>query len=234
MGGLWVDYNLMTNIPGLYAIGEANFSDHGANRLGASSMMQCLADGYFILPQTIGHYLHDIFKDKVTTDHPAFAQHEADVRSRIDTLMGIGGKQTPLALHRKLGETVWEHCGMARNAEGLQQCLKDIAVIREEFWNDLHVPGSTDGVNQPLERAGRLADFIELAELMCRDALDRDESCGCHFREEHQTPDGEVIRNDEKYGNVSVWEYKGKGVDHVKHVEPIEYDLLKPMTRSYK
>ena len=234
MGGLWVDYNLMTNIPGLYAIGEANFSDHGANRLGASSMMQCLADGYFILPQTIGHYLHDIFKDKVTTDHPAFAQHEADVRGRIATLMGIGGKQTPLALHRKLGETVWENCGMARNAEGLQQCLKDIAEVREEFWNDLHVPGSADGVNQPLERAGRLADFIELAELMCRDALDRDESCGCHFREEHQTPEGEVIRNDEKYGNVSVWEYKGKGVDHVKHVESIEYDLLKPMTRSYK
>jgi succinate dehydrogenase / fumarate reductase flavoprotein subunit len=234
MGGLWVDYNLMTNIPGLYAIGEANFSDHGANRLGASSMMQCLADGYFILPQTIGDYLHDIFKDKVSTDHPAFAQHEAEVRDRITRLMNIGGTQTPLALHRKLGETVWEHCGMARTAEGLKQCLSDIAEIKEAFWSDLRIPGSADGVNQPLERAGRVADFIELADLMCRDALDRDESCGCHFREEHQTSDGEVIRNDDDFANVSVWEYKGADTSHVKHKEPIEFDLLKPMTRSYK
>ena len=234
MGGLWVDYNLMTNIPGLYAIGESNFSDHGANRLGASSMMQCLADGYFVLPQTIGDYLHDIFQDKVSTDHPAFAQHEAEVRDRIDRLMGIGGKQSPLALHRKLGNTMWEHCGMARTAEGLQQCLKDIASVRDEFWSDLRIPGTADGVNQPLERAGRVADFIELADLMCRDALDRDESCGCHFREEHQTEEGEVVRNDEQYGNVSVWEYGGEGKPHTKHEEAIEFDLLKPMTRSYK
>lgn len=234
MGGLWVDYNLMTSIPGLYAIGEANFSDHGANRLGASSMMQCLADGYFVLPQTIGDYLHGIFQDKINTDHPAFAEHETDVRGRIDRLMGIGGSQSPLALHRKLGETMWEHCGMARTAEGLKQCLTTIAAVRDEFWNDLRIPGTADGVNQPLERAGRVADFIELADLMCRDALDRDESCGCHFREEHQTDDGEVVRNDDKYANVSVWEHRGEGKSHVKHEEAIEFDLLKPMTRSYK
>jgi succinate dehydrogenase / fumarate reductase flavoprotein subunit len=234
MGGLWVDYNLMTNIPGLYAIGEANFSDHGANRLGASSMMQCLADGYFVLPQTIGDYLHGIFQDKVDTDHPEFAQHEDEVRGRIDQLMSIGGTQTPLALHRKLGATMWEHCGMARNAKGLKQCLNDIAEVRDEFWSDLRIPGTADGVNQPLERAGRVADFIELADLMCRDALDRDESCGCHFREEHQTPEGEVVRDDDTYGNVSVWEHKGEGESHVKHEEAIEFDLLKPMTRSYK
>ncbi|MCH2135852.1 MAG: fumarate reductase/succinate dehydrogenase flavoprotein subunit [Phycisphaerales bacterium] len=234
MGGLWVDYNLMTNIPGLYAIGEANFSDHGANRLGASSMMQCLADGYFVLPQTIGDYLHDIFRDKVSTDHPAFSQHEQDVRERIGRLMGIGGTQTPLSLHRKLGETMWEHCGMARTAEGLKQCISDIGQIRDEFWKDLRVPGTADGVNQPLERAGRVADFIELAELMCRDALERDESCGCHFREEHQTEDGEVVRDDERFGNVTVWEYTQKGSPHIKHEEAIDFDLLKPMTRSYK
>jgi succinate dehydrogenase / fumarate reductase flavoprotein subunit len=234
MGGLWVDYNLMTNIPGLYAVGEANFSDHGANRLGASSLMQCLADGYFVLPQTIGNYLHDIFRDKVGTDHPAFRQHEADAKDRIDRLMSIGGSQTPLSLHRKLGDIVWEHCGMARNGEGLRSAIDQIAEVRDEFWNDLHIPGGADGVNQSLERAGRVADFIELADLMCHDALDRDESCGCHFREEHQTPEGEVVRNDEKFSNVSAWEFKGEGQAHVKHCEPIEYDLLKPMTRSYK
>ncbi|MCH2149178.1 MAG: fumarate reductase/succinate dehydrogenase flavoprotein subunit [Phycisphaerales bacterium] len=234
MGGLWVDYNLMTNIPGLYAVGEANFSDHGANRLGASSLMQCLADGYFVLPQTIGDYLHDIFRDKIGTDHPEFARHESEARERIDRLMSIGGSQTPLSLHRKLGDIVWEYCGMARNADGLQTAISKIDEIRNEFWNDLHVPGDADGVNQSLERAGRVGDFIELADLMCRDALDRDESCGCHFREEHQTPEGEVVRNDEKYSNVSAWEYKGDGTPHVKHMEPIEYDLLKPMTRSYK
>lgn len=234
MGGLWVDYNLMTNIPGLYAIGESNFSDHGANRLGASSMMQCLADGYFVLPQTIGDYLHGIFKDKIGTDHPAFSKHEHEVRGRINALMSIGGSQTPLALHRKLGEIVWNHCGMSRNATGLRTAIDQIDQVRQEFWNDLQVPGQADGVNQSLERAGRVSDFIELAELMCRDALDRNESCGCHLREEHQTDDGEVIRNDEKFSNVSVWEYKGEGQKHVKHEEPIEFDLLKPMTRSYK
>jgi len=234
MGGLWVDYNLMTNIPGLYAVGECNFSDHGANRLGASSMMQCLADGYFVLPQTIGDYLHDIYQEKVSSDHPEFKAVEQQVQERIDRLMGIGGKQTPLALHRKLGEVVWEHCGMARNAEGLRKAIGDIAGIREEFWNDLLIPGSDKGVNQSLERAGRVSDFIDLADLMCRDALDRDESCGCHLREEHQTKDGEVIRNDEKFANVSVWEHKGDGVPHEKHEEPIDFEILQPMTRSYK
>ena len=236
MGGLWVDYNLMTNIPGLYAVGEANFSDHGANRLGASSLMQCLADGYFVLPQTIGDYLHDIYQDKVDTKHPAFKAHEQEVRDRTARLMGIGGNQTPLHLHRRLGETVWANCGMARTADGLKQCLDDIKDIRHDFWTDLKIPGSADGVNQPLERAGRLADFIDLAELMCRDALDRDESCGCHFREEHQTPEGEVVRDDERFSNVSVWQHTGDGDNnaHVKHTEDLEYDLLKPMTRSYK
>ena len=234
MGGLWVDYNLMTNIPGLYAVGEANFSDHGANRLGASSLMQCLADGYFVLPQTIGDYLHDIFRDKVGTDHPEFARHEADAKERIDRLMSIQGEQTPLGLHRKLGDVVWEYCGMARNADGLRTAIEKIGDIRNEFWNDLHIPGSSNGVNQSLERAARVADFIDLADLMCHDALDRDESCGCHFREEHQTPEGEVVRNDDKYSNVSAWEYQGDGNPHKKHMEPIEYDLLKPMTRSYK
>ncbi|MDG2201432.1 MAG: fumarate reductase/succinate dehydrogenase flavoprotein subunit [Phycisphaerales bacterium] len=234
MGGLWVDYNLMTNIPGLYAIGECNFSDHGANRLGASSMMQCLADGYFVLPQTIGDYLHDIYQDKVTNDLPEFKAAEQEAQARIDRLMGIGGTQTPLALHRKLGEVVWEHCGMARNADGLKKAIKRIAEIREEFWSDLLIPGSDKGVNQSLERAGRVSDFIELADLMCHDALDRDESCGCHLRDEHQTKEGEVIRNDEKFANVSVWEYKGDGNPHVKHEEPIDFEILQPMTRSYK
>jgi len=234
MGGLWVDYNLMTNIPGLYAVGECNFSDHGANRLGASSMMQCLADGYFVLPQTIGDYLHDIYQDKVSSDQPEFKAVEQQVQERIDRLMGIGGKQTPLALHRKLGEVVWEHCGMARNAEGLRKAIGDIADIREEFWNDLLIPGGDKGVNQSLERAGRVSDFIDLADLMCRDALDRDESCGCHLREEHQTKEGEVIRNDEKFANVSVWEHKGDGEPHEKHEEPIDFEVLQPMTRSYK
>ncbi len=234
MGGLWVDYNLMTNIPGLYAVGEANFSDHGANRLGASSMMQCLADGYFILPQTIGDYLHGIYQDKVSTDHPAFADVKEDCLHRIECLMSIGGSRTPLAFHKELGDVVWEHCGMARTGKGLREAQKQIKRIRKEFWEDLHVPGTAGGVNQSLERAGRVADFIDLAGLMCQDALDRDESCGCHLREEHQTKEGEVIRNDRKFANVSVWEFKGDGKRHRKHRENLEFELLEPMKRSYK
>lgn len=234
MGGLWVDYNLMTSIPGLYAIGEANFSDHGANRLGASSMMQCLADGYFILPQTIGDYLHDIYMDKVPVDHPAFAQHEQDVRGRIDRLMGAGGTRSPMSLHEELGKVMWDHCGMARTAKGLQKARDHIKGMKERFWQDLLVPGTAAGPNQALERAGRVADFLELSDLMCRDALHRDESCGCHFREEHQTDDGEVVRNDEKFGNVSVWEWAGEEKPHNLHEESLEFKALPLMTRSYK
>jgi len=234
MGGLWVDYNLMTNIPGLYAIGEANFSDHGANRLGASSMMQCLADGYFVLPQTIGDYLHDIYLDKVTTDHPAFAKQEGEVRDRIKRLMSIQGTRTPMSLHEELGGIMWDHCGMARNAKGLQMAIDQIQELKKTFWSDLIVPGTDQGTNQALERAGRVADFLELGELMCKDALTRDESCGCHFREEHQTDDGEVVRNDEKYGNVSAWEWKGEDQPQVLHEEPLTFEALPLMTRSYK
>ena len=206
MGGLWVDYSLMTNIPGLYAIGEANFSDHGANRLGASSLMQCLADGYFILPQTIGDYLHDIYMDKVDTDHPAFKQHEDGVKENIAQMMAIQGTRTPLSIHRELGELMWEHCGMARTAEGLKKAMAGIEELQEAYKTDLLIPGRADGPNQVLERAGRVSDYLELGHLMCRDALERDESCGCHFREEHQTEDGEVLRNDEECQHVSVWE----------------------------
>jgi len=234
MGGLWVDYNLMTSIPGLYAIGEANFSDHGANRLGASSMMQCLADGYFILPQTIGDYLHDIFQDKVPVDHPAFAEHEKDVRDRIARLMAAGGTRSPMSLQEELGRTMWDHCGMARTAGGLNEAITHIDGMKDRYWQDLLVPGTAAGPNQALERAGRVADFLELADLMCRDALHRDESCGCHFREEHQTKDGEVVRNDEKFGNVSIWEWAGQGKPHVLQEEPIEFKALPLMTRSYK
>ncbi|MBG80230.1 MAG: succinate dehydrogenase flavoprotein subunit [Phycisphaerae bacterium] len=234
MGGLWVDYSLMTNIPGLYAIGEANFSDHGANRLGASSLMQCLADGYFVLPQTIGNYLHDIYMDKVGTDHPAFKQHEDSVRDDIARIMSIQGTRTPLSIHRELGELMWEHCGMARTAEGLKTALAGIEDLQEAYHKDLLVPGVADGPNQVLERAGRLADYLELGHLMCRDALERNESCGCHFREEYQTEDGEVMRDDENFQHVAVWEWKGKEDAEELHKEALEPEALPPMTRSYK
>lgn len=234
MGGLWVDYSLMTNIPGLYAIGEANFSDHGANRLGASSLMQCLADGYFILPQTIGDYLHDIYMDKVDTDHPAFKQHEDEVKDGIARLMSTKGTRTPLSIHRELGELMWEHCGMARTAEGLKTAMAGIEELQDAYKNDLLVPGTSDGPNQVLEKAGRLSDYLELGHLMCRDALERDESCGCHFREEHQTQDGEVLRNDGKFQNVSVWEWKGEDQPEALHKEELVLEALPPTTRSYK
>ena len=234
MGGLWVDYNLMTSVPGLYAIGEANFSDHGANRLGASSMMQCLADGYFVLPQTIGDYLHDIYLDKVPVEHPAFAATQGTVADRIKRLMSIQGSRTPMSLHEELGRTMWDNCGMARNAKGLQSAIDHIKELKQTFWSDLRIPGTDKGPNQALERAGRLADFLELGDLMCRDALHRDESCGCHLREEHQTEDGEVIRNDDKFGNVSVWEWKGDDQPHALHEEKLDFEALPLMTRSYK
>ena len=234
MGGLWVDYNLQTTIPGLYAIGEANFSDHGANRLGASSLMQCLADGYFILPQTIGDGLQPLFRDKVDTDHPEFAKIEAEVKDRIKRVMSIGGDSTPLSIHKRLGKQLWNHCGMSRNEEGLQGAIDEIGRLSDEFWSNLKITGDAGDVNQTLERAMRVSDFLEIGTLMCQDALTRDESCGCHFREEHQTEDGEVVRNDDDFGHVAAWEWQGEGTDHVRGIEPLAFDELKPATRSYK
>lgn len=209
MGGLWVDYNLMTTVPGLYAIGEANFSDHGANRLGASSMMQCLADGYFILPITIGDYLSRHPYGDVDRDHPAFHDAEREVRHQIERLLGIGGTRTVESLHRELGRVVWDRCGMSRTGEGLSEALEIIPRLRDEFWSDLCINGTGEHLNQSLEHAGRLADFLELGELMCLDALTREESCGGHFREEHQTEEGEALRDDLEFAHVSVWKFQG-------------------------
>tara|TARA_X000001036_G_scaffold58564_1_gene48236 strand:- start:6260 stop:8173 length:1914 start_codon:yes stop_codon:yes gene_type:complete len=234
MGGLWVDYNLMTNVPGLYAIGEANFSDHGANRLGASSLMQCLADGYFILPQTIGDYLRDIYQQKIEEDHPEFAKHAEAVDEKIDALMNIKGSRTPLSFQKELGDIMWNYCGMSRNAEDLKKALELIPALRKEFWSELKVAGTKDSFNQSLERAGRVADFLEFAELMCKDALERDESCGCHLREEHVHEDGEAKRDDENFSYVAAWEWMGENVAHQLHTEQLDHQALKPTTRSYK
>ena len=234
MGGLWVDYNLQTTIPGLYAIGEANFSDHGANRLGASSLMQCLADGYFILPQTIGDGLQPLFRDKVTTDHPAFSQAIDEVKDRINKVMSIQGSSTPLSIHKRLGKTLWNDCGMSRNADNLQGAIDHIDQLSDEFWNNVHVTGSASDMNQTLERAMRVADFLEVGRLMCRDALERDESCGCHFREEHQTEEGEVKRNDEDFAHAAVWEWAGENTEHRRNTEKIHFEHIQPATRSYK
>jgi succinate dehydrogenase / fumarate reductase flavoprotein subunit len=234
MGGLWVDYNLMTNIPGLYAIGEANFSDHGANRLGASSLMQCLADGYFILPQTIGDYLRDIYQQKIDENHPEFAKHAEAVDAKIDALMSVNGNRTPLSFQKELGDIMWQYCGMSRNAEDLKKALDLIPKLRKEFWSNVKVAGTKDSFNQSLERAGRVADFLEFGELMCKDALERDESCGCHLREEHVHEDGEAKRDDDKFAHVAAWEWQGEGAEHELHREKLIYDALKPTTRSYK
>jgi succinate dehydrogenase / fumarate reductase flavoprotein subunit len=234
MGGLWVDYNLQTTIPGLYAIGEANFSDHGANRLGASSLMQCLADGYFILPQTIGDGLQPLFRDKVTTDHPAFAEAIDEVKGRVNKVMSIQGSSTPLSIHKRLGKTLWNDCGMSRNAGDLQGAIDHIDQLSDEFWNNVHVTGSATDMNQTLERAMRVADFLEVGRLMCRDALERDESCGCHFREEHQTTEGEVKRNDTDFAHTAVWEWAGEGTAHRRNTEKIHFEHIQPATRSYK
>jgi len=234
MGGLWVDYNLMTNVPGLYAIGEVNYSDHGANRLGASSLMQCLADGYFILPQTIGDYLRDIYQQKIDEEHPEFAKHAEVVDAKIDSLMNIKGSRTPLSFQKELGDIMWQHCGMSRNEKGLKTALDLIPKLRKEFWSDLKVAGTKDSLNQSLERAGRVADFLEFAELMCKDALERDESCGCHLREEHVHEDGEAKRDDENYSHVAAWEWMGEDTDHTLHPENLNHEALKPTTRSYK
>jgi succinate dehydrogenase / fumarate reductase flavoprotein subunit len=234
MGGLWVDYNLMSTIPGLHVIGEANFSDHGANRLGASALMQGLADGYFVLPYTLGHYLAANKLEKVDASHTEVKAAEAAVNARTTKLLGIGGKRTVDDFHRALGKIMWEHCGMARNKAGLETAIQKIPALREEFWKDVKVPGTGLELNQSLEKAARLADFMELGELMCRDALLRDESCGCHFREEHQTEDGECKRDDQKFAHAAVWEYAGDGQTPKRNVEPLTFENVHLQQRSYK
>jgi succinate dehydrogenase / fumarate reductase flavoprotein subunit len=234
MGGLWVDYNLMSTIPGLFVLGEANFSDHGANRLGASALMQGLADGYFIISYTIGDYLVRTPKVAVPADHPEVRAAEAAVAQRINRLLSIKGKRTVTSFYRELGRIMWEHCGMGRNATALRAGIEKIPALREEFWRNLTVPGSGEELNQSLEMAGRVADFIELGELMMRDALERDESCGGHFREEHQTPDGEAVRDDERFAHVAVWEHTGEGTAPVRHQEPLTFESIQLATRSYK
>ena len=234
MGGLWVDYNLMTTVPGLYAIGEANFSDHGANRLGASSMMQCLADGYFILPITIGDYLSRHPCGDLDSDHPAFGDAEREVRDQIERLLGIGGTRTVESLHRELGRVVWDRCGMSRTGEGLREALEIIPRLRDEFWSDLCISGTGEHLNQSLEHAGRLADFLELGELMCLDALTREESCGGHFREEHQTEEGEALRDDLEFAHVSVWEFQGPDEPPALDEEPLTFHALPLAQRNYK
>jgi succinate dehydrogenase / fumarate reductase flavoprotein subunit len=235
MGGLWVDYNLMTTVEGLYATGESNFSDHGANRLGASALMQGLADGYFVLPITIGDFLSkDIRTKAIPTDHPEFEKAEKDVANKIQRLMGIQGKEPADYFHKKLGKIMWEYCGMNRSTVGLTFAKKEIQAIKAEFWSNVRVPGTANEMNQELEKALRVADFIELGELMVDDALSRDESCGGHFREEFQTEDGEALRDDENFTFVSAWEYKGEGQDSQLHKEALIYENVKLVQRSYK
>lgn len=234
MGGLWVDYNLMSNLPGLHVIGEANFSDHGANRLGASALMQGLADGYFILPYTLGAYFASASLEKVGTDHPAFDDVEKLVRENIQKLLSIKGTRTPDSFHRELGALIWEHCGMGRTAQGLQKALARIPELREEFWKNLRVLGSGEELNQELEKAGRVADYLAFAELMCLDAHTREESCGGHFREEYQTEDGEARRNDSDFCHVSCWEFRGDGATPALHKEPLVFENVKLTQRSYK
>lgn len=234
MGGLWVDYNLMSNLPGLFVIGEANFSDHGANRLGASALMQGLADGYFVLPYTIGGYISKLPYDKVQSDHAAFKSTEKAINDKIKKLLSIDGNKTVDDYHKKLGRIMWDECGMSRSAKGLEKAIEKIPELREEFWNNVSVTGSAGHFNQVLERAGRVADFLEFGEMMCRDALAREESCGGHFREEHQTPENEALRNDEDYCHVAAWGYKGENEAPERHVENLEFENVKLTQRSYK
>jgi succinate dehydrogenase / fumarate reductase flavoprotein subunit len=245
MGGLWVDYNLMSNIPGLHVLGEANFSDHGANRLGASALMQGLADGYFVSPATIANYLATQKPGSVSVSAPEFLQTEQETRERIAKLLAIGGKRTVDSFHRDLGKIIWDECGMARSKEGLTRALEVIPQIREEFWSNVRVPGSGEQANMELEKAGRVADFLEFGEVMCHDALDREESCGGHFRTEHQFTDadpevregktqaGEAKRHDDRFSYVSCWEYKGADQSPVLHKEPLVYETVKASIRSY-
>jgi succinate dehydrogenase / fumarate reductase, flavoprotein subunit len=234
MGGVWVDYNLMSTVPGLFVLGEANFSDHGANRLGASALMQGLADGYFVIPYTIGGYLAGTQQQPVSTDHPAFRETEKQVHERLEKLLSINGKRTVEDFHRELGMLMWEHCGMARNAEGLKHAGQKVAQIRDEFWQNVTVLGSQGEFNQALERAGRVADFLEFAELMVRDALEREESCGGHFREEHQTEEGEALRDDENFTYAAAWGFNGVGVEPTLNKETLEFENVSLTQRSYK
>ncbi len=236
MGGLWVDYHLMSNIPGLFVLGEANFSDHGANRLGASALMQGLADGFFVISDTLGNFLadHKPDQDPIDTDHAAFAEAEGEVTQKIDRLLKIGGRRSADSFHRELGQIVWEHCGMARTKEGLEAALEKIPALREEFWQNLRVTGFGDEFNIALEKAGRVADYMEFAEILCNDALHRDESCGGHFREEHQDDEGEAQRNDDDFMYVAAWEYQGVGEKPKLHKEELNYEVVKPTKRSYK
>jgi succinate dehydrogenase / fumarate reductase flavoprotein subunit len=235
MGGLWVDYNLMSTIPGLFVLGEANFSDHGANRLGASALMQGLADGYFVIPYTIGGYLATLKPgSRIKADDPAVKAAEQSTTDGIQKLLSIGGKETPTHFHRELGKIMWEDCGMGRNEAGLKKALKAIPEVRERFWSDLKITGTGDELNQSLEQAGRVADFLEVGELMCLDALERRESCGGHFREEWQTEEGEALRDDENFTHVAAWEYKGAGQTPVRHTEPLVFENIHLATRSYK
>jgi succinate dehydrogenase / fumarate reductase flavoprotein subunit len=235
MGGLWVDYNLMSNLPGLFVVGEANFSDHGANRLGASALMQGLADGYFILPTTIaGELAGQLNKPAPSTDSSAFKEAEDSVRERTNKFLGIKGSRSVDSFHKELGKLMWEYCGMARNAAGLKHAREAIGKLREEFWRDVKVLGEGESFNQSLEKAGRVADFFELAELMCQDALEREESCGGHFREEHQTPEGEAQRDDDNFAYVAAWEFNGPGKDATLHKEDLVFENVHLAQRSYK
>jgi succinate dehydrogenase / fumarate reductase flavoprotein subunit len=234
MGGLWVDYNLMSTVPGCFVLGEANFSDHGANRLGASALMQGLADGYFVIPYTIGNYLAGVKPLPVDAEAPEFRATEQAVRDRLTKLLSVKGKRTPTSFHRELGKIMWDKCGMARNRAGLCEALEQIPALREEFWQNVNVIGEVGSLSQQLEIAARVADFLELGELMVRDALDREESCGGHFREEYQTQDGEALRNDKDYAYVAAWAYQGDDRAPLLHKEPLDYEFVQLATRSYK
>jgi succinate dehydrogenase / fumarate reductase flavoprotein subunit len=235
MGGLWVDYELMTTIPGLYSIGESNFSDHGANRLGASSLMQAAGDGYFVLPNTISNYLADQIRvAKIETDKPEFEEAEKAAKERINKLMSIKGKQTASSFHKRLGKIMWDYAGMSRNEAGLRKALELVRDLKDEFWKDLNISGSAADLNMELEKAGRVADYFDLAQLLITDALDRKESCGAHFREEYQTPDGEALRNDEEFAYVAAWEYAGEGKPHILHKEELKFEYVEMKVRSYK
>ena len=234
MGGLWVDYNLMSNIPGLFVLGEANFSDHGANRLGASALMQGLADGYFVIPYTIGHYFASHKANRPPTSDAEFKKAEENLRTMTKQFLSINGKRTVNSFHRELGKIMWDHCGMARNEQSLNTALKRIPELRQEFWENMKVTGSGEELNQTLEHAGRVADFMEFAELLCTDALMRRESCGGHFRTEFQTEEGEAKRDDDNFAFVGAWEYQGPGKAPLLHKEPLVYDEVKMSQRSYK
>ena len=236
MGGLWVDYNLMTTIPGCFALGEANFSDHGANRLGASALMQGLADGYFVIPYTLGNYFAEekMMGDKIQTDHPAFDKSESLAREHFNRLIKVNGNRSVDDFHRELGTLMWEHVGMARNEQGLSSAISSIAELKKEFWNDLKITGSSEGINIELEKANRVADFMELGELMSKDALARRESCGGHFREESQTEEGEAKRDDVNYSHVAAWEYKGEDQEPSRNVEELNFEHVPLTQRSYK